>query len=170
MQPGITVRPITSHDWPAYRRLRLAMLAEIPLAFGETLAHAEAMTDAQWIARVIGYTRPPSLRLGAVVDRTGEWAGTMGGFLSPEDGYAAVLVGVYVAPRYRGRAPGVTDALLDGVEDWAREHGDRLLLHVHEENPRARAAYALRGFAESGVRIPYALDPRQTELEMVKRL
>lgn len=169
MQPGIIVRPIESDDWRAFRVIRLAMLAEIPLAFGETLAHAEAMTDAQWIARVNGYVAG-SLRLGAIVAATGEWVGTMGGFLSPEDAYAPVLVGVYVAPAYRGTVAGVTDTLLTGVEDWAREHADRLLLHVHEDNAAARAAYARRGFVEDGVRIPYALDPRQTELEMVKQL
>jgi len=90
----------------------------------------------------------------------------MGGYL--ENG-APLLVGVYVSPDYRGAA-GVADALLTAVEDWARERGDRLALHVHSGNARARAYYRSRGFVETGVTIPYVLDTSALELEMVKAL
>lgn len=170
MQPGITIREIVAGDWPQFRRIRLRMLEEIPLAFGETLASAQARADAGWAARVLGYTRGSGIRLGAIDDASGEWVGTMGGFLSPEDDLRPVLVGVYVAPEVRGSESGVTDALLGRVETWARGHGDALLLHVHADNARARAAYRKRGFEEDGVTIPYALDPTQFEYEMSKPL
>jgi len=64
----------------------------------------------------------------------------------------------------------VTDALLSQIEDWARAEAGRLTLHVHEHNDRARAAYENRGFAATGVAVPYDLDPTTRELEMVKQL
>jgi GNAT superfamily N-acetyltransferase len=81
-----------------------------------------------------------------------------------------LLVGVYVTPDHRGDEHGITDALLAAVEDWARDHGGRLTLHVHEDNARARGAYVKRGFVPTGRLIPYILDPTQRELEMSKRL
>ena len=170
MQPGITIREIAPQDWPQFKRIRLRMLEEIPLAFGETLANALARTDSGWAARVRGYATGTGIRLGAIDDASGEWLATMGGFLSPEDGMRPVLVGVYVAPEVRGSDAGVTDALLERVEQWARGHGDELLLHVHADKARARAAYRKRGFAEDGVTIPYVLDPSQLEYEMAKTL
>jgi GNAT superfamily N-acetyltransferase len=170
MQPGVSVREIVPTDWPQFKRIRLRMLEEIPLAFGETLENARRRSDAGWEARVRGYARGPGIRLGAIDESTGEWVGTMGGFLSPQDGFRPVLVGVYVAPEVRGSDAGVTDVLLERVEHWARPHGDTLLLHVHADNGRARAAYSKRGFVEDGITIPYLLDATQFEYEMAKKL
>jgi GNAT superfamily N-acetyltransferase len=79
----------------------------------------------------------------------------------------ANLVTVYVAPAHRGT--GVTDLLLDSVLSWvARQDGVRTLaLLVHEQNGRAAAFYARRGFRASGRTEAYPLDPSQRELEMV---
>ena len=82
----------------------------------------------------------------------------------------ATLVAVYVAPDFRGRRTGVTDALLDGIEAWARERGSQLRLEVNELNPRAVAAYESRGFVRTGRTSPYPLDPPSLEIEMVKGL
>jgi ribosomal protein S18 acetylase RimI-like enzyme len=166
---GFTIRPILEQDWAEYRAIRLKMLAEIPLAFGETLHTAERRTEAAWRARVqpVG----GGIRLVAVDESNGRWAGTMGGVRSGGPGVSgAVLVGVYVDPDYRGASRGVTDALLAAVEDWARESSTTLTLRVHEENSRARSAYRRRGFEENGRTAPYPLDPSQRELEMVKPL
>jgi GNAT superfamily N-acetyltransferase len=174
MQAGITIREVVPGDWPQFKRIRLRMLAEIPLAFGETLAAAEGRSDAGWAARVRGYSSGSrtgnGLRLAAVDDASGEWVGTMGGFLPPEDRTKPMLVGVYVAPEARGNAAGITDALLERVETWARGHGTELFLHVHADNARARASYRRRGFVDNGVTVPYILDSSQLEFEMAKSL
>jgi ribosomal protein S18 acetylase RimI-like enzyme len=81
-----------------------------------------------------------------------------------------MLYGVYVVPSARGADAGVTDALLDAVESWAREDYATLRLEVHEDNARARAAYEKRGFVPTGHRRPYVLDPTREELEMIKQL
>ena len=167
--PGFTVRPIVEQDWDDYRRLRLQMLEEIPLAFGERIESARILPESAWRARTRRSTGGNSVRFVAV-ESTGAWLGSMGGFLSPQDGNRPVLVGVYVEPGSRGSRTGVTDALLDAVESWAHRFGDDLLLHVHEDNPRAIAAYEKRGFVRTGTTTPYPMDTSQRELEMVKRL
>jgi GNAT superfamily N-acetyltransferase len=80
------------------------------------------------------------------------------------------LVAVYVAPAFRGRAAGVTDALLEGIEAWARRSSTTLRLEVNEFNPRARTAYEARGFVATGRTHPHPLPPPSLELEMIKRL
>jgi GNAT superfamily N-acetyltransferase len=166
----ITIRPIVEADWAEYRDLRFRMLEEIPLAFGERLATARLVPTSVWRARTRRAESGNAVRFVAIDTTTGAWVGTMGGFLSPDDGNRAVLVGVYVVPGYRGSDHGVTDRLLALVEEWARRFGNSLLLHVHEQNPRAIAAYAKRGFVPTGVTLPYPLDTSQTEIEMSKQL
>ena len=58
-------------------------------------------------------------------------------------------------------------ALIAPIEEWSRENGGALTLHVHEDNPRARRAYERLGFVATGRTVRYALDATQRELEMV---
>jgi GNAT superfamily N-acetyltransferase len=159
-----TVRSPVEEDWERVRELRLEMLADTPIAYLETLEDALRHDEAYWRRRA----RPRedgSISVAAVAgDR---WVGTMAGV--PGVG-GPMLVGVYVAPDFRGRRAGVTDALLDRVEAWARRHSDVLRLEVNELNTRARAAYERRGFVLTGRTSPYPLDPPSLELEMIKRL
>jgi len=160
-----TVRATSEDDWREIRALRLEMLADTPLAFGEHLATAEKHLETTWRQRGARGTNPTTCAFAAIT-QSGRWVGTMGGYI--ESG-VPMLVGVYVSPDYRGPG-GPGDELLAAVEQWAFARNDRLLLHVHAENPRARAYYAKRGYVETGLTLPYVLDPTQTELEMVKRL
>lgn len=163
---AFVIRSTTADDWRELRALRLEMLADTPLAFGERLEDAAALDERQWRVRGARPTNPRTTVLAAIAD-DGTWLGTMGGVV--EFG-RPVLVGVYVTPSARGAESGVADALLAGVEQWARTEGSEIILHVHSQNPRARAFYARRGYVESGVTLPYRLDTSQTELEMVKTL
>jgi len=166
----IEVRATTADDWQQVRALRLEMLADTPIAFGETLEAAQRVTEAGWRERGRRGANPHSTALVAIDLDTGAWAGIMGGYVDDAVGSKPLLVGVYVSPAYRGKNSHVTDLLLAGVEEWARGEGDELLLHVHESNPRAIAAYERRGFHATGVTVPYVLDPSTRELEMRKRL
>ena len=160
-----SVRPTTAKDWRQVRDLRLEMLADTPLAFGEHLETAQKHLKPVWQVRGARGTSPLTCAFAAIT-QSGRWVGTMGGYI--ERG-SPMLVGVYVSPDYRGTA-GVADALLAEVENWARLRNDRIYLRVHSENPRARSFYASRGYVETGVTLPYVLDRSQTELEMVKAL
>jgi len=165
--PTYSLRPTADGDWREVRDLRLEMIRDSPSAYMETLEEALGRDEAEWRMR----GRRGSAEHGvavAAIEHSGRWIGTMAGYVDPTVG--ALLVGVYVAPDYRGRDAGVTDALLTAIEDWARTEGERLTLHVHEHNARAIAAYEHRGFSATGETIPYNLDPATNELEMVKAL
>ncbi|WP_253259549.1 GNAT family N-acetyltransferase [Subtercola boreus] len=166
--PSITVRRTAESDWAAVRTLRLEMLADTPIAFGETLAAAESLGESAWRERARRGENPRGTALVAIDESAGgRWVGTMGGYRDP---VGPMLVGVYVTPDHRGHASGVTDLLLRGVEEWARGESDALYLHVHTENARAIAAYERRGYIATGVLFPYILNPHQREMEMRKAL
>jgi len=162
-----SLRPTADADWREVRDLRLEMIRDSPNAYMETLEEALGRDEAEWRMRGRRGSAEHGIAVAAIED-SGRWIGTMAGYVDPTVG--ALLVGVYVAPDYRGRDAGVTDALLAAIEDWARTEGDRLTLHVHEQNTRAIAAYGHRGFSTTGQTIPYNLDPTTNELEMVKAL
>ncbi|KQQ93108.1 acetyltransferase [Leifsonia sp. Leaf325] len=171
---AFSIRPTTEDDWEQVRALRLEMLADTPLAYAETRGHALDQPESEWRMRGARGLTDHGTSMVAI-DENGRWIGAMAGFV-PDAAEAGggqpgpLLVGVYVAPDVRGRESGVTDALLAGIETWARIHGDTLTLHVHEDNARAIAAYESRGFELTDVTVPYNLDPAKLELEMVKRL
>lgn len=161
------VRSMTEADWESYRDIRLEMLLDTPMAFGESFDSANARTEAGWRERLSSSTGATSIRFAAILPGGG-WIGSMGGFV--DGALGPVLVGVYVTPRFRGDEYGVTTALLTAVEDWARLRSSSIRLDVHESNLRARASYAKRGWVETGSTQPYPLDPLFREIEMVKQL
>ncbi|MET1015474.1 GNAT family N-acetyltransferase [Leifsonia flava] len=185
MTVAFSIRPTVADDWEQVRALRLEMLADTPLAYAETRGHALDQPESEWRMRGARGLTDHGTSLVAI-DENGRWIGAMAGYIPDPEGERAdaaagtatggrpatgpLLVGVYVAPDVRGREAGVTDALLAGIEAWARTHGDTLTLHVHEDNARAIAAYESRGFERTDVTVPYNLDPAKLELEMVKRL
>ena len=62
-----------------------------------------------------------------------------------------MLVGVYVAPAYRGDQFGVTSALIEAVEDWASGHAPTIRLDVHEsERPSDRPATSSAAMSRRG--------------------
>ncbi|MEF2976316.1 GNAT family N-acetyltransferase [Subtercola sp. YIM 133946] len=166
---GIVIRSTTEEDWLDVRALRLEMLADTPIAFGDTLESARLAGELYWRERGRRGTTGSGTNLVAI-DPAAEdrWVGTMGGYLDRTAG--PMLVGVYVSPAYRGVSRGVTDALLAGVEDWARTESDTLTLRVHSQNARAIAAYERRGYVATGKLFPYILNPHQREMEMRKAL
>lgn len=162
------VRRTREEDWRDVRKLRLEMLHDTPMGYAESYDTAATRDEADWRMRAARGTAEHRIALAAI-DQSGHWVGTMGGYV-PEHEAHPTLVGVYVAPSHRGRRRGVTDALLEAIENWARTESTRLTLHVHEDNARARTAYERRGFVQTGHTVPYNLDPSRRELEMIKRL
>jgi ribosomal protein S18 acetylase RimI-like enzyme len=157
----LVVREAGATDWPELRDLRLEMLEDTPLAYLETLAQARLRTDEEWQERARRHTAPGSFVLVAVDD--GRYVGTMSVYTSPLG--EPVVAAVYVTPSHRGT--GTADALLAAIEGRVRGSA-RLLLEVHEDNPRAQAFYRRHGFELTGGWTPYALDPSQRDLEMAK--
>ncbi|MGO1266823.1 MAG: GNAT family N-acetyltransferase [Microbacterium gubbeenense] len=158
-----TTRRFGAADWQEYREIRLRMLADTPIAYGETLEHARSLGDADWIMKATRNEVEPNIGLAAIDDE-GAWLGVMSGFVSAHAG--AMLVGVFVDPAARGRHEGVADELLDGIVDWARVFGSTLTLDVHADNPRAIGFYRRRGFVDTGVTMDYELPPFGIENQM----
>ncbi|QTX06261.1 GNAT family N-acetyltransferase [Agromyces archimandritae] len=143
------------------------MLADTPIAFGDTLEHARRREERYWRQRAARGEDPRQAHL--IAESGDRWVGTMGGYL-PSEHPGPMLIGVYVSPDFRGERAGVAAALLEGIEGWAAGWGDALTLEVHEQNPRAIRFYERHGFTLTGRRRPYELPPGGLELEMIKPL
>ncbi|MCU1575756.1 MAG: family N-acetyltransferase [Leifsonia sp.] len=163
-------RTATEDDWRQLRDLRLEMLADTPIAYGETLAEALAYDEAHWRYRARRGASPESTSIVAIDEASGRWVGNMSGYVDHAGDPAPRLVGVYVHPDFRGRALGIADGLLGCVERWATAYGDSLTLHVHEDNVRAVAFYRRHGYEPTGAVEPYDLDPSRLEIVMHKAL
>ncbi|MFJ6168073.1 GNAT family N-acetyltransferase [Micromonospora orduensis] len=137
----IEIRVLTPDDWPTWRELRLAALAEAPAAFGSRLADWQGDGDREqrWRDRL---SIPGSHNLVAVLD--GRPVGMSSG-VPTADPLVMDLISMWVHPDARGRRVG--HLLLDTVAQWARGSGaDRLRLSVMPDNARAKALYRRAGF------------------------
>ena len=158
---AIVVRRIEPVHWAQNRALRLEALENYPLGFLETLESARELADPAWQARAArGAAGGDSFHALAFA---GELAiGNSVSFVSDE---IAWLAAVYVSPAYRGT--GLLARLVDACAGWVLEQGlSSIDLEVHEDNPRARTAYAHLGFVETGDTQPYPLPPGGSELRM----
>ncbi|MEJ2860703.1 GNAT family N-acetyltransferase [Actinomycetospora flava] len=153
-----TIRRAAADDWVAARDVRLRALADAPGVFASTLAREQAYDEAEWRRRVSTHAWFLAGDVGVAV-----------GVPEPDDPDGRHLVGMWVAPEYRGH--GVADALVDAVVGWARDEGAvRLALWVVDGNPRARGFYERHGFVATGERGPLPSDPAVTESRMTRSI
>lgn len=163
----VVVRRIRADEWRELRELRLAALADTPIAFGELHADAAQLDDDNWRQRA---------RLGAEGDERAmfvalindRFVGMTGVFV--QDHPVPTVFAVFVRPGARGA--GVADALFDAASAWAAAttDADTIRLTVHEDNHRARRLYERLGFTLTGWTEPYVHDATRNELEMVRPL
>ena len=164
----VEVRRVRPQDWQAWKAIRLEALEDTPIGFLELLADARQRPDEQWQERASAAAEGDAHALWLAWD--GDRAVGCTGAVRYAPGDDALLYSVYVSPGARGGD--AFDQLLGAAEQWARslQGVERLRLEVHEDNARARAAYAKRGFVETGGTAPYTPDPSRLELEMVRPL
>ncbi|MEU7825725.1 GNAT family N-acetyltransferase [Catellatospora sp. NPDC049133] len=137
----IELRVLAPDDWPIWRELRLAALAEAPYAFGSRLTdwQGDGDRDERWRGRL---EITGSYNLVALLD--GRLAGMASG-VPTEDRGVVELISMWVHPDARGH--GVGDRLLAAVEQWARQvRADVLKLAVVEGNAAAAGLYRRNGF------------------------
>jgi ribosomal protein S18 acetylase RimI-like enzyme len=158
---GVTrVERLGPDDWREAREVRLAALADAPLAFASTHAREVAFDEATWRARL----------------RSSAW------FLARDDAGRAVgvialivegpgedhVVGMWVAPEVRGGE--TAEALLAAALASARPAAEAVVLWVADGNARARRFYERAGFRGTGERQPLPSAPDVGEEKLRLRL
>lgn len=165
--PGvIEIIRARAQDWPRLKALRLEALADTPIGYLESLEQARSHPDEDWRARARrGADGGDSVQVFA---QDGErLVATAVGFLRGPG--TAWLAAVYVSPGYRGQ--GLLERMTAAVAAWCQAQGaTRLVLQVHEDNARARSAYARLGFIDTGQTEAYPLDPSRVELLLARPL
>jgi ribosomal protein S18 acetylase RimI-like enzyme len=132
---------LVEDEWRVFRDVRLAALEEAPYAFSARFEDENERTEAEWRAKVAGWTRFVIELDGRVVAMVSSGPANYTG--------TAVLTSLWVDPSARGQ--GVGDRLVETVVDWSKNHGyRRLVLWVAERNSHAETLYERHGFRKTG--------------------
>jgi len=165
----VEVRRIRSDEWGPLRAIRLEALADTPTAYITTLADAENFPDDLWRERAekgaAGVDQATYLAFDGLAP-----VGMAVGLLRPDIRPDVVpIVSVYVSPSVR--RSGVGDALMAGVEEWARTVGaSSTSLWVVDGNDAARRFYESLGYRMTLDRQKIAQPPIRWETRLVKDL
>lgn len=170
---AVTVRRVLLHEWQKVRALRLEAVSDpdAAMAFLRTREEEEERPDAFWQQRTANAAMSQD-SAQFIAEAGSRWvgsasvllrrAGTLDHVGNRVAESRADIVGVFVAPTYRGQ--GLVGRLFDACGEWAAAHGHRdLTLDVHADNARAQAAYRKVGFEPTGVRFTSTIGP---ELQM----
>lgn len=174
MTGAVSVRRIRLHEWREVRDLRIEAVSDpaASMAFLSTRAEELSREDAFWRGRAAGGALGETAAQFVAVTSDDDWVGTVTVLLREigtrdhldrvVEQARADVVGVYLAPAYRGQ--GVLADLFAAAADWAHEQGaEALTLDVHADNARAHAAYRKLGFSPTGVTFTSSIG---AELEM----
>jgi ribosomal protein S18 acetylase RimI-like enzyme len=158
----LSLRAVTADDWPVWRDLRLAALAEAPRAFKSRLEDWQLGGEERWRSRL---ELPDTFNIVALLD--GGAVGMASGIPRPDG--VCELRSIWVSPQARGR--GVGDQLIAAVETWARQSGAwTLKLAVISGNEPAIALYRRNGFVMTAELGGLSPDGATRERVMVKTL
>jgi ribosomal protein S18 acetylase RimI-like enzyme len=160
----VTIRRIRSGDGASSRALRVEALADTPVAFAETLAHALGEPASRWDDFAASASTGSDLAAFVAVDQKT----LVGNMIGRAMGHMRTNVqGVYLSPPYRGA--GLVERLLDEVARWSVAAGrPELALLVAEENRRAVLVYRRLGFEPTGWTCRHPVYPDLIECEMVR--
>ena len=162
------VRRLRADETDSWRNLRLRMLSDAPSAFGATHADALATPADEWARRVEAFAAGET-SVVYVAAEDGQFIGSAGAFLDPEDHDRPHLWGMWVAPA--ARRQGVGRALVEAVAEWARSRGfTSIRLFVVGDNENAAALYLQCGFERTGNTMPLPREPSVLEIEMRRDL
>ncbi len=159
----MTIRILTSEDWPIWKSIRLEALEKVPEAFGSSFEEEVLRSDADW---------QDSLTKSDIfgVFQGDELVGTAGIFYHQQVKlqHKAGMFAVYVKPRCRGL--GLASKLITAVVEQAKTKALQLYCAVVVGNASALKLYKHHGFVQIGIE-PRALkigDQFYDEILMVK--
>ena len=153
-----TIEQLHDHQWRELRDLRLAALADSPLAFWSTWAQEADFDEQRWTAFLHAAT-------WFVARHEGRTIGGVGALLRPELADEPEMIGMWVAPTFRRN--GVATSLLAACCYWAFEqHHRAVTLWVVDSNEPARRLYEKFGFGDTGERARHPNDPDSVEIRM----
>ena len=148
---GVIIRCLVPADAAPYRALMLDAYEQHPEAFTSSLAERSTLPLAWWEARLDPAPDSPMVVLGAFAEEV--LVGTVGlNFeVRIKARHKALLIGMMVAPAWRGR--GVGRDLVQAALAQARLRAGVVLvqLTVTATNRAARTLYERCGFVEFGV-------------------
>jgi ribosomal protein S18 acetylase RimI-like enzyme len=147
----MNIRRLAEADWEAYRAIRLEALQVAPEAFGSDFDDESKRPDEFWKARLTG--GDDRFMLGAFA---GQELVATAGFAREtrrKTRHQGTIVGVYVAPAYRGR--GIASAMMEAMLSEVRrlEDLEQVTLCVVTENVVARELYLRLGFRVFGTEL-----------------
>ena len=153
-----TIDRLHENQWCELRDLRLAALADSPLAFWSTWAQEAGYDEPRWTS----FLRAATWFVATNRSRT---IGGVGALLRPEIVDEPELIGMWVAPECR--RSGVAASLLAACCDWALEQRHRAVtLWVVDSNEPARRLYEKFGFGDTGERARHPNDASGVEIRM----
>ena len=141
------IRRIRADEGLALRALRLAALADSPMAYGSTFAREDAYPEAVWHERAAAGAAGANV-VTIVAEQDGRlvaMATGLGSDPETQDGSQPMMVGVFVERTARRQGVGV--ALIETIVGWARTRGwARLTVWITASNEPAHALYRRRAF------------------------
>ena len=144
------VRPLAASDAPSYRELMLEAYASASDAFTSTREERADEPESWWVRR-IGGLHARQVSFGAEIEATLVGAVALEFASKPKTRHGALLIGMYVRERARGR--GVGRSLLEAALNHASgRDGIRVVnLTVTEGNRHAVRLYEHAGFVAWGI-------------------
>lgn len=164
----VQVRRIRSAEGRLLREVRLAALADSPLAFESTFDEECNRPDEAWqtdaAARSEGFASANFIAEG----KAGV-VGLVGAYRSDEEPGTVELVSMWVAPYARGQ--GLGGLLVERVVEWAvAARATRVALWVTRGNDPAIALYTRTGFGTTAASKAHVSHPCHEELRMAREL
>lgn len=154
--PDIEIVRVGADGWRTFREVRLAALADSPLAFASSHEVERGYDEVRWRSM----TGDAAVFVAVTTTTVGVAVA-----VARDDDEERGLGAMWVAPEWRGR--GVGTLLVDAVVRFARTEGRRRIgLWVPADHPEARRRYERCGFRATGRDKPFPGQPARVVREM----
>jgi RimJ/RimL family protein N-acetyltransferase len=140
---AITIRALSSEEWPSFQEFRLHALREARSVFGSSYEVEATRTPQEWQDLVSG---PSQQTFGLFAEERLVGITAVLPWKNDPAGETAVMAMSYILPEYRGR--GFSRLHYEARLDWIREHPrfKRVVVSHRKSNESSRRAIQRHGF------------------------